>query len=103
MNVRMTRHGTERLFERVYKKANNKNESCAINFVNKIIEKGKIAVNNAEQLMVYYAENLYFFKKEGFDTVAFITVKTSSEFNQNVYLGGKKRRFSNKKNFQCCC
>lgn len=103
MRVRMTRHGTERLFERVYKKASKKNESCAENFISKIIERGKTMVDDAEQMMIYYAQNLYFFKKEGCDTVAFITVKTNNEYNQNIYLGGKKQKLSTRKNFQCCC
>lgn len=101
MNVHITKHGSQRLFERVYKKAQAKSISHALNCVQKAIEKGVITVNDSYQMLVLYANNLYVFKKNH-ETLSFITVKSCAEYRLGTYLRGEKRTFSSKKNFLLC-
>lgn len=99
--TRLTIHGKERLFERVLHKAQEKTSERAKNFIQKVLEKGVVTANDAQQMMIVYANNLYVFKKEGLNTV-FITVKTCQEYRLGVYIRGTKKVFTSKKNFALC-
>jgi len=102
MEVRVTQHGRERLFERVYKQANNKTYENAKSLIEKIIKKGEVKVNDAKQMLVCFANNLYLFKKEGTEKVAFITVKTAQTSEREYFYKGTRRTMTYKKSFQCC-
>lgn len=101
MRTRLTKHGQERLFERVLKKAQNKSRESASTFIQKVINKGVVMANDAQQMLVLYAENLYVFKKD-MEHLVFITVKTCKEYRLGVYVRGAKNVFSTKKNFALC-
>ena len=72
MKVHLTKHGKERLYERVYKKSQHKTLPYAQSCIEKVLERGVI------------------------------TVKTCHEHRLGVYLRGEKRTVSSKKNFLLC-
>ena len=101
MRTRLTKHGQERLFERVLKKAQDKSRESASTFIQKVLAKGVITANDAQQMLVLYAENLFIFKKD-LEHLVFITVKTCKEHRLGVYIRGSKNVFTTKKNFALC-
>ena len=101
MKVHLTKHGKERLYERVYKKSQHKTLPYALNCIEKVLERGVITVNDSHQMLVVYAQNLYVFKKK-MEELFFVTVKTCHEHRLGVYLRGEKRTVSSKKNFLLC-
>ena len=101
MRVHITKHGAQRLFERVYKKAQNKTLLHALHYVDKALNRGVVTVNDAQQLLVLYANSLYVFKKEA-EHLSFVTVKSCEEYRLGTYMRGEKRTFSSKKNFLLC-
>jgi len=105
MKVRLSHHGVQRLFERVYKKAQNKSHDKALSFIQKALEKGSVAVNDANQTLVLYANNLYIFRKELFkeiEQLVFVTVKTNQEYRLKLYNRGCERTIHHRKDFRLC-
>lgn len=99
--LELTKHGIARLFERVQNKAQNKNKEKAEQFLTKVLERGFAVANDAQQMLVVYANNLYIFKKN-LNQLLFITVKTCEQQKFDSYTRGKKRSMSIKKNFALC-
>lgn len=95
----LSKHGYERLYERIQTKAQVKTASKALQFLNKVIEKGLITVSDANQLLVHYAESLYIFKKDSSSKLVFVTVKTSEQNKICYYSKGKRCTYSFKKDF----
>lgn len=101
MTIRLTNHGVMRLFERVHKKATIKTNDTASKFLQKVLEKGVVTVNDASQCLIKYADNLYVFKKEC-EHLVFVTVKTCQEYRRKIYMRGVQKLVSSKKDFLLC-
>lgn len=96
----LSKHGYQRLYERIQAKAQVKTSKKALEFLNKVIKKGLITVNDTNQLLVNYAESLYVFKKDSTTCkLVFVTVKTSEQSKICYYSKGKRCSYSFKKDF----
>lgn len=95
----LTKHGFQRLYERVQTKAHVKTIDKATIFLKKVLERGIVMVDNLNQKLVNYADTLYIFKKDSRGNLVFVTVKTNVQQKLNYYSGGQKRSFEYKKNF----
>jgi len=95
----LTKHGYQRLYERVQTKAQVKTIDKATDFLKKVLERGMIMVDDLNQKLVNYADTLYIFKKDNRNNLVFVTVKTNEQHKLNYYSNGQKRSFEYKKNF----
>lgn len=95
----LTKHGYQRLYERVQTKAQVKTIVKATDFLKKVLERGMVMADDLNQKLVNYANTLYIFKKDERGNLVFVTVKTSEQHNLTYYANGQRQSFAYKKNF----
>ncbi len=95
----LTNHGFERLYERVQTKAQVKTINKARDFLTKVLECGRKTVDDSSQTLVNYLDTLYVFKKKS-GRLFFVTVKTSQQCTLSYYIKGQKKSHLYKKDFR---